>query len=116
MQAASEAQKFHTAAKIERLLGGSASGRTVAIRVHDPKALPNFRSIFSDQIACFDDEFDCLTGADCAVILTEWNAYRNLDLPRAAALLRTPLLIDTRNVLDPADARDAGFVYSGAGR
>ena len=47
-------------------------------------------------------------GADCAVILTEWNEYRNLDLPRAFSLLRTPILLDTRNVLDPADARAAG--------
>ncbi|MEE8441791.1 MAG: hypothetical protein V3S41_08730 [Spirochaetia bacterium] len=36
-----------------------------------------------------------------------------MDLPRASSLLRTPILLDTRNVLDPADARSAGFVYSG---
>ncbi len=142
-----EAQKEHTSAKIRRLLGGSVSGKTVAIlgvafkaetddirespaitivrnlldagatiHVHDPKALDNFKSIFSDQIAYFHDEFECLTGADCAVILTEWNEYRNLDLPRAFSLLRTPILFDTRNVLDPADARAAGFTYSGTGR
>ncbi len=142
-----EAQKEHIAAKIRRLLGGSVSGKTVAIlgvafkaetddirespaitvvrhlldagatiRVHDPKALDNFRLIFSDQIAYFHNEFECLTGADCAVILTEWNEYRNLDLPRASSLLRTPIILDTRNVLDPADARAAGFEYSATGR
>ncbi|MCK4514215.1 MAG: UDP-glucose 6-dehydrogenase, partial [Spirochaetaceae bacterium] len=51
------------------------------------------------------------TGADCVVILTEWNEYRNLDLPRASSLLRTPILLDTRNVLDPADARAAGLAF-----
>ena len=142
-----DAQKKHTAAKIQRLLGGSAAGKTVSIlgvafkaetddirespaitvvghlldagatiHVHDPKALDSFKSIFSDQIAYFNDEFDCLTGADCAVILTEWNAYRNLDLPRAASLMRAPLLLDSRNVLDPEDARAAGFTYSATGR
>jgi UDPglucose 6-dehydrogenase len=145
--AGNEAQKLHTAQKVGRMLGGTVSGKIVAIlgvafkaetddirdspaltitrhlldagatiRVHDPKAVDNFRSIFAHQVAYFDDEFDCLTGADCAVILTEWNAYRNLDLPRAATLMRNPILIDTRNVLDPTDARSAGFTYSGTGR
>ena len=66
-----------------------AFGATV--HAHDPEAAHNLRIIFPDQITCFD-------------------------LPRASSLLRTPILLDTRNVLDPADAPAAGFTYSGTGR
>ncbi len=116
---------------VRELLGAGA-----VVRVHDPKALPSFRDMFGDAVRYFDNEFACVEGADAVVILTEWNEYRNLDLARAAELMRcgreiaspaTPvtahaggasrlLLIDTRNVLDPADARAAGFEYYGTGR
>ena len=102
---------------VRELLGAGAR-----VRVHDPKALDSFRAMFGDAVAYFDDEFTCLEGADAAIILTEWNEYRNLDLPRAASVMREPdagrkcLLLDTRNVLDPDDARAAGFAYHGTGR
>ena len=97
-------------------------GAGVKVRVHDPKGLKNFQSMFGEAITCCQSEFDCATGAHAAVILTEWNEYRNLDLPRVAAAMAVPaegsrrLLIDTRNVLDPEDAREAGFAYYGTGR
>jgi UDPglucose 6-dehydrogenase len=102
---------------VRELLGAGAR-----VHVHDPKALPAFRAMFGDAVAYFDDEFTCLEGAEAAIILTEWNEYRNLDLPRAASLMCEPepggrrLLLDTRNVLDPEDAHEAGFEYHGTGR
>lgn len=102
---------------VRELLGAGAR-----VRVHDPKALDSFRAMFGDAVAYFDDEFTCLEGADAAIILTEWNEYRNLDLPRAASVMRESesgarrLLLDTRNVLDPDYAREAGFEYHGTGR
>ncbi len=101
------------------------AGATVT--VHDPKALVGFRAEmerrgFADgRIAYHTDVFACITGAEAIVILTEWNEYRNLDLPRAYTLMHRGVrsesrLFDTRNVLDPDAARKAGFVYIGTGR
>ncbi len=102
---------------VRELLGAGAR-----VHVHDPKALSSFRGMFGDSVEYFDDEFSCLTSTDAAIVLTEWNEYRNLDLPRAASVMREPasgsrlILLDTRNVLDPDRARSAGFAYYGTGR
>ncbi|MFP4114454.1 MAG: UDP-glucose dehydrogenase family protein [Spirochaetota bacterium] len=102
---------------VRELLGAGAR-----VRVHDPKALSSFRKMFGEAVEYFESVFDSLANADAAIILTEWNEYRNLDLPRAALVMREPgggrqrLLLDTRNVLDPEAARTAGFVYHGTGR
>jgi UDPglucose 6-dehydrogenase len=51
------------------------------------------------------------------VILTEWNEFRGLDLRRLASVMATPRLADLRNIYEPADAAEAGFiVYAGVGR
>jgi UDPglucose 6-dehydrogenase len=86
------------------------------VNVHDPKGLPSFREMFSDSVNYFDDMFECLSGADIAIIITEWNEYRNLDLAHAGAVMNSKLLMDARNVLDPDVAREAGFQYHGTGR
>ena len=110
---------------VRELLGAGAK-----VRIHDPKAMPNFKAIFGDSISYAQSEFDAISGSHAILILTEWNEYRNLDLPRAASTMAPrpstdatdqsksyqPLLIDTRNVLDPDDARAAGFSYHGTGR
>ena len=55
-------------------------------------------------------------GADALVIATEWNQFRNLDLARMKKLLRTPLLVDLRNIYLPSRVRDAGLAYVGVGQ
>jgi UDPglucose 6-dehydrogenase len=57
-----------------------------------------------------------MKGADAAVLLTEWNQFRNLDLKRMKTLLKSPILVDLRNVYTPADMAAAGFQYTRAGR
>jgi len=57
-----------------------------------------------------------MEGADAVVVLTEWNVFRALDLERAKALLRRPILIDLRNIYEPAEMVTAGFSYSSIGR
>ena len=74
------------------------------------------RKSIAERVSYHDHEFVALDNADAAVIVTEWNAFRNLDLERVKRTMRGSLLFDTRNVLDPAKARDAGFDYSGIGR
>jgi UDPglucose 6-dehydrogenase len=63
-----------------------------------------------------DDASGALEGADAMVVLTEWNAFRGLDMERAKTLLRQPRVIDLRNVYDPADMKAAGFHYVSIGR
>ena len=59
---------------------------------------------------------EAVSGADAAVIVTEWDELRGLASPETRAAMRNPLIVDGRNVLDPAQARAAGFVYEGIGR
>ena len=61
------------------------------------------------------DAYHALEGAD-AVILTEWNEFRGLDLGRARELMRQPLIIDLRNIFDPAQVARQGFAYTSIGR
>ena len=68
------------------------------------------------KIEIFSDPYDALHGADAAVLVTEWPEFVGLDLERAAALMRTPVLVDGRNAIDAARARKAGLRYTGVGR
>ena len=62
------------------------------------------------------DTYDALTGADGVVILTEWNEFRALDLPRVKTALKQPLMVDLRNIYRPAQMTEAGFRYTSVGR
>ena len=71
--------------------------------------MPELRVVF--------DPYEALAGAHAAVVVTEWEEVRNLDLERAASLMDEPnLLVDARNSLDPATARASGLLYKGFGR
>ncbi len=59
---------------------------------------------------------EAVTGADAAVIVTEWEELRGLASPEVRDAMRTPLIVDGRNVLDPETARAAGFTYESIGR
>ena len=57
-----------------------------------------------------------IEGADAVAIVTEWDAFRALDLKRIKDLAKAPVLVDLRNIYDPQDVRDAGFTYASIGR
>jgi UDPglucose 6-dehydrogenase len=63
-----------------------------------------------------DSVLEAVTGADAAVVVTEWPELRELAGEEVRGVMRTPLIIDGRNLLDPAEARAAGFAYEGIGR
>ena len=63
-----------------------------------------------------DDPYVAAKGADAVVVLTEWPQFRALDWARLAEAVATPTLVDTRNLLDPAVLRRAGFSWVGVGR
>jgi UDPglucose 6-dehydrogenase len=62
------------------------------------------------------DAYDAAQGADALVLMTEWNLFRNLDLPKIKSALRQPLFIDLRNVYDPERMAALGFQYISIGR
>ena len=57
-----------------------------------------------------------MQGADAVAIVTEWDQFRALDLPRMKAALRTPVIVDLRNIYNPTEVRAAGFTYASIGR
>ncbi len=81
----------------------------------DPKAIENSRQKHP-QLAYAERVEDALAGADAVVLLTEWQEYRQLDPHATARLVAGRLLVDGRNVLDPAAWRQAGWTYVGLGR
>jgi UDPglucose 6-dehydrogenase len=81
----------------------------------DPEAIDNARSRHP-QLTYTDSLEDALRGADVVVHVTEWPEYRQLDPVWAAALVRTPSVIDGRNSYDSAAWRAAGWTYAGLGR
>ncbi len=60
--------------------------------------------------------YEAIDGADALVIITEWNAFRALDLARIKALMKAPVMIDLRNIYDPREMAAAGFDYASIGR
>jgi UDPglucose 6-dehydrogenase len=89
------------------------------LRLFDPVAADGARAYLSGldgALRYADDAYDAAAGADAVVIMTEWNEFRSLDLERLKAVVRQPVLIDTRNVLDVERARALGFTYSCTGR
>jgi UDPglucose 6-dehydrogenase len=87
----------------------------VVVSAHDPVGMAEARRLMPDIRYC-DDAYQAIEGADALVLLTEWNAYRGMDLQRMRALMRRPLVIDLRNVYRSREMRKAGFVYHSLGR
>ncbi|MCH8113692.1 MAG: UDP-glucose 6-dehydrogenase, partial [Proteobacteria bacterium] len=85
------------------------------IRAFDPQGMHEARAMLSDVSWC-EDAYDAADGADALTILTEWNEFRALDLPRLQTLLVRPVMVDLRNVYDPRDMAAAGFYYTSIGR
>ncbi|MGX9430806.1 MULTISPECIES: UDP-glucose dehydrogenase family protein [Bradyrhizobium] len=85
------------------------------VRAHDPVGIEQARKELPDIEYC-DDPYECVTGADAMVVVTEWVQYRTLDLERLKNLLRQPLVVDLRNIYRPEDMAAHGFSYESVGR
>jgi UDPglucose 6-dehydrogenase len=90
--------------------------RGARVRVHDPEAMTAARALFGDRVEYAESNYDAIDGADALVIVTEWRQYRVPDFDRMRALLRNPVIIDGRNLFDPARMRSHGFNYFSIGR
>ncbi len=85
------------------------------IRAHDPAGMEEAAKHFDNVTFC-DDAYAAMEGADALVLLTEWNQFRALDFARARELMKTPLLVDLRNVYSRGESQAEGFTYVGIGR
>lgn len=85
------------------------------VRAYDPAAMDEARHMLPN-VEWATDAYDAATNADVVVLVTEWNEFRALNLPRLSAIMRAPLLVDLRNVYRPDEVREAGFAYYSVGR
>ncbi len=87
-----------------------------SIRAYDPAAMDRARGVLIDGTVSYAiDAYDACVGADAVLVLAEWKEFAELDLSRIRALLKLPIIIDGKNVLDPAAVRRAGLHYYGVG-
>lgn len=82
----------------------------------DPKAMDNAKKLVGDKIKYAADAFDAARGADVVAVLTEWVDFKSLDLARLKTEMKTPRIVDLRNLLDKDEAVKLGFSYVGIGR
>ncbi len=85
------------------------------IRAYDPAGMEEAKTLLKDVVWC-NGPFEAMQGADAAVLLTEWNEFRALDIQRMKAALKQPVMVDLRNVYKPEDMERAGFRYVSIGR
>ncbi len=140
------ARKQKMAQKIIEALGGSVNGKTIAIlgltfkpntddmrdapaldivptlqaegakvRAFDPEGMTEAKHMLKD-VTFATGPYDCVQNADAVVIITEWDQFRALDLGRMKDALKTPVVIDLRNIYSPSEMRAKGFDYISVGR
>jgi len=90
-------------------------GAGAQVRAYDPEGMGEAKKLMPHISYC-GDAYEAMEGADAALILTEWNQFRSLDLDRVKRLLRSPTIVDLRNVYDPLQMQEAGFTYTCIGR
>jgi UDPglucose 6-dehydrogenase len=85
------------------------------IKVYDPQAMRKAKSVLKGAIFC-RDAYEAARDAECMVIATEWQEFRDLDFKKIKKLLKRPLIVDGRNMFDPRILKKHGFKYIGIGR
>jgi UDPglucose 6-dehydrogenase len=94
------------------------AGRGASVRAYDPVATAEARRVLADvtNLEFVSSAMQALRGADALLIVTEWKEFRSVDLEAMRAVMRGAVIVDGRNILEPAAARAAGFDYAGIGR
>lgn len=87
----------------------------IRVVAYDPEGMDAAKQIMPNVTFC-TDPYAAAEGADALALVTEWDAFRALDLGRLAGLMAHPVLIDLRNIYKPEEARALGFAYSSVGR
>ena len=86
------------------------------VRAHDPQGMDEAAARLPDAVRLCADPYEVAAGADALVLMTEWNAYRGLDLERLRGAMNGRVFVDLRNVYEPDVMRSSGFRYFGTGR
>jgi len=141
-----EARKKAMAQRVITAMGGSVKGKTIGvlglafkpntddmrdapsldiipalqaagarIRAYDPESMHEASKLLT-EVEFAEGPFQALEGADAMVLITEWDQFRALDLDRVKKLLKSPVVVDLRNVYQPADMARRGFTYVSVGR
>jgi UDPglucose 6-dehydrogenase len=141
-----DARKQALAKRVVEACGGSVEGKTIAVlgltfkpntddmreapslalvpalqqagavvRAHDPQGMKHAQSMLPGARFC-ETAYEAIDGADALVIVTEWDAYRALDLGRVKQTLKSPVVIDFRNIYRPEEMAAKGFRYTSVGR
>ena len=85
------------------------------VRAYDPEGMEQAKGILEDIDYC-GGAYEAMEGADCLAIVTEWDAFRALDLERCRSLLNAPIMVDMRNIYPRDMVENAGFAYHAVGR
>ncbi|MEQ1607413.1 MAG: UDP-glucose/GDP-mannose dehydrogenase family protein [Hyphomonadaceae bacterium] len=141
-----EARKKAMAERVIKAVGGSVRGKTIGVlglafkpntddmrdapsldiipalqaagarvKAYDPESMNEAGKVLTEVDFC-DGPYHAIDGADAMVLITEWDQFRALDLDRVKKLLKTPIVVDLRNVYQPSDMQRRGFSYSSVGR
>jgi UDPglucose 6-dehydrogenase len=97
-------------------LAQSLVAQGARVRAYDPVAIPEARLELNGSIHYCDSAYGAAEGADALVVGTGWPEFRGLDFDRIKHLLKRPLIVDTKNLLDSVRLRAMGFEYVGMGR
>ncbi len=85
------------------------------IKAYDPEAMEKAKSILNDVEFC-KDPYEVAKDSDALLLVTEWDEFKELDLKKIKSLLRNPLIIDGRNIYNPVELKEEGFIYISTGR
>lgn len=88
----------------------------VTVRTYDPIAMDKARGELGAGVKFCKDPYEAAKGSDCLFIATEWNEFKELDLVKLKKIMRQPVIVDGRNIYDPAAVKKLGFAYAGIGR
>lgn len=86
------------------------------VRAYDPAAMDSARKLLPESVKFADNAYAAAESAHCLVIFTEWNEFKEMDLERVKTGMRSPIIVDGRNIFDPDKAKALGFTYRGVGR
>ncbi len=85
------------------------------IKAFDPVAMDNAKKVMPELTYC-EDTYEVAQDSDALIFITEWNQFRSLDLDKIKSLMKTPIIVDLRNIYHPEKMRERGFHYTSVGR
>ncbi|MDD5253318.1 MAG: UDP-glucose/GDP-mannose dehydrogenase family protein [Candidatus Omnitrophica bacterium] len=85
------------------------------VKVYDPKAMGKAKEFLKNIVFC-KDLYQAANSADCLIVATEWNEFKEMDFIKLKKSLKRPLIVDARNIYDPKLLKEKGFTYIGVGR